>query len=193
MFKSVQSEGHHSGTPANFIRFYGCNLQCKFGEYSCDEPLHTQQTAIEETSLEEILNFCNGIKHVVITGGEPSINDLKYLIKMLRKAGHYVQVETNGLNYQNIKNANWITYSPKTTWDENASEMQGNFHELKLLASEEFPPDVEKWATVKNKYVQPIADGDKLDFFNTKWCYRFVISNPTWKLSLQSHKMAGER
>jgi organic radical activating enzyme len=137
VFRSVQSEGTHAGTPATFIRFFGCNLACKFGAYECDEPLHTEKDNMTEVSLDDLLETASkGPKHVVITGGEPSMYDLNQLLGALRKAGHYVQVETNGLNIDNIRSANFITYSPKFQWSDNAPVLQSGFHELKLLASE---------------------------------------------------------
>ena len=191
IFDSVQSEGTHAGTSAVFIRFYGCNLQCVFGETSkCDEPLHTQQSAIEKMNLSAVINRVRGsARHVVITGGEPTLQDLGELIKALHAVGKYVQVETNGTNIHNIRGADWITYSPKFTWDDKAPKLQSGFHELKLLAGPMHIPD--GWATVKNKFVQPIAYGEELDLVSIRWCHNWVVNNPTWKLSLQSHKWYG--
>lgn len=190
-FKSIQSEGTHAGTPASFIRFYGCNLACKFGTFECDEGLHTNKQAITMYSIQDLVDYCKGIKHVVITGGEPSLNDLTELIDELQEENHYVQVETNGANLNHINNANFITYSPKRTWDDNAPKLFYGFNELKLLGSKAYPPDVEAWASVKNKYIQPIGYEDGWNLDNVRWCANFVVDNPEWKLSLQTHKIYG--
>ena len=48
IFYSLQGEGFHTGTPAVFIRFSGCNLKCSF----CD----TQHEEGVLMSDEEILD-----------------------------------------------------------------------------------------------------------------------------------------
>ena len=40
IFYSLQGEGYHTGTPAVFIRFSGCNLKCSF----CDTQHETNGT-----------------------------------------------------------------------------------------------------------------------------------------------------
>ena len=47
IFYSLQGEGFHTGTPAVFVRFSGCNLKCSF----CD----TQHEEGVLMSDEEIL------------------------------------------------------------------------------------------------------------------------------------------
>ena len=192
-FKSIQSEGFHAGTPANFLRFYGCNLACDFGNgFKCDESLHSDKSKVEEYCLETIIEFCQGIRHVVITGGEPSLNNLNDLILALKENGHYVQVETNGYSVANIIEADWITYSPKLTWNEKASELDLCFDEVKLLGSPKFIPDTNNWShDVLHKYLQPIGHEDGWDMDNVKWAADWVIKNPDWKLSLQTHKIYG--
>ena len=47
IFYSLQGEGYHTGTPAVFVRFSGCNLRCPF----CD----TDFADYKEMSAEEIV------------------------------------------------------------------------------------------------------------------------------------------
>ncbi|MCI4435433.1 MAG: 4Fe-4S cluster-binding domain-containing protein [Ignisphaera sp.] len=192
MFKSIQSEGHHSGTPASFIRFFGCNLDCNFGEGKvCDEPLHTDKSKVVNYSMVDIIKFTEGIDHIVITGGEPSLHYLNALITQLQLFGHYVQVETNGENLDNISNADWITYSPKTRWSVNAKRLLEGYDELKLPASKDNLP-AEIWnMTLAKKYIQPISFESELDLDNIRWCANYVMENPDWKLSIQLHKLYG--
>ena len=65
IFYSLQGEGFHTGTPAVFVRFSGCNLHCTF----CD----TQHQEGQMMSLPEIVGEVNKYPNaqlVVLTGGE---------------------------------------------------------------------------------------------------------------------------
>lgn len=196
-FYSIQGEGTHGGKAAYFIRYFGCNLACDFGHSMvCDDKAHSNKSLMKEYTDEELIATipleCN---HVVITGGEASLYDLNELIKKIQKTGVYVQVETNGTNVENIKHANFITYSPKSAFSENAPDPKLTylFSELKLLAGVDNPVDIEKWAKVKVKYVQPIGNEHCANKANTNYCIEFVKAHPDWKLSTQLHKYLGVR
>lgn len=191
IFHSIQSEGFHAGRGAIFVRFYGCNLVCDFGNgMVCDEPLHVMPKAVTEMTNSEILAATAKGEFVVITGGEPSLNDINELIKLLQANGKYVAVETNGNNYEHISSADWITYSPKFTFNNQDTKKHYGFSEVKILAGINNPMIDAVWAT-KHKYIQPIADGNTPDVFNTTYCVDFVKNNPEWRLSIQLHKYLG--
>ena len=67
IFYSLQGEGFHTGTPAVFVRFSGCNLKCNF----CD----TQHEKGILLSDEEIINQVNSYpcRMVILTGGETGL------------------------------------------------------------------------------------------------------------------------
>jgi organic radical activating enzyme len=48
----------------------------------------------------------------VITGGEPLEQDLHALVAALKRRGHFIAVETNGLHFQDLP-CDWWTVSPK--------------------------------------------------------------------------------
>ena len=196
IFYSIQGEGKFTGTPAIFIRFFGCNLKCDFGNgFVCDDKAHSDKSKRTIYSLEELLRVVNEVptKHVVITGGEPSLQDLNELITALQKDGNFVQVETNGTCFENIATADYITYSPKFAFEAKAPKMKFGFNELKLLAGVDNPVNTAEWASVKNKYVQPIGNEHEWDIDNVNYCIELVKNNPAWKLSLQTHKAIGVR
>jgi organic radical activating enzyme len=94
IFLSVQGEGPHVGSPAVFIRFYGCNQACDF----CDTPQVYQgsRTADEIVAQASVLvqhrfNFI----HCVLTGGEPFLQVDAELVQKLSSAGFRVSIETN--------------------------------------------------------------------------------------------------
>lgn len=184
IFYSIQGEGKFSGYPCIFIRLHGCNLDC----YFCDEDLH--KGAYESFTCAEILQKIkeHPSQHVVITGGEPSLNDINEFIDALHEKGYSVAVETNGYKFVNIKNADWITYSPK---DWNALHVEG-FNEYKFVVGRQ--SDIKKLLHIKSNkpiYIQPQSNKDTVDKKNTDFCIDLVKKNPHFRLSVQLHKYLG--
>lgn len=65
IFYSLQGEGYHTGTPAVFIRFSGCNLKCPF----CDTQHEEGRWMSDKEILEEVGKYPAAT--VILTGGEP--------------------------------------------------------------------------------------------------------------------------
>jgi len=185
-FTSIQGEGINMGRPATFIRLLGCNLKCSF----CDEPKHTQQELVKNLTKEAIAALAE-TKLVVITGGEPSINDINPLIWFLQDEGHEVQVETNGFSFLNVEDADIVTLSPK----KGNSRPEGFWTEVKLLVSaidyDRVEDEIEYW---KGKGVivslQPINGMDKINPESMKVAMRLAIKHDV-RLSPQLHKLIG--
>ena len=98
IFPTIQGEGPFSGIPAIFIRLAGCNLACTF----CDTDFESRYDNI--AAVPEIMKECSRIREeqkisvVVITGGEPLLQNILDLIDGLLntvKIAH-VQIETAG-------------------------------------------------------------------------------------------------
>ena len=92
IFSTIQGEGPHAGRSATFIRLAGCNLRCHF----CDTDFSLEGSA--RLTVVEILKqtVLNGHELVVITGGEPLLQDLTELVSTLLYTDHEVQIETAG-------------------------------------------------------------------------------------------------
>jgi 7-carboxy-7-deazaguanine synthase len=90
IFTSIQGEGLLTGHSATFIRFGGCNLKCTWCDTEYSENL--QELMIEEI-IAKIPQFPSLI---VITGGEPFLQNISDLVKTLIVNGFTVQIETNG-------------------------------------------------------------------------------------------------
>jgi organic radical activating enzyme len=116
-FYSIQGEGLYSGRPSIFLRFGGCNLTCRgfqkeyqVGEelrvgcdsyYSVDRAFSGEWSELHTVDdFKEILSCYSGVKHIVITGGEPLIyiNQELFLkaLELFKRLGYVVTVETNG-------------------------------------------------------------------------------------------------
>ena len=98
IFYSLSGEGIHTGIPTIFIRLQGCNLRCTW----CDtkyalEPEGGKFMDIP-TILTEVESFKPKPKWILITGGEPLMQEdkLAELTEKLKYRGYFVEIETNG-------------------------------------------------------------------------------------------------
>lgn len=104
IFCSVQGEGKYTGVPFIFLRLAGCNFGSKTGVCSfCDTAF--QLSKAKDFSLESLYSTLisykskSGIKNLLITGGEPSlqVGVLNVIFKWLKTfPDAIVQIETNG-------------------------------------------------------------------------------------------------
>jgi 7-carboxy-7-deazaguanine synthase (Cx14CxxC type) len=203
IFLTLQGEGVHTGRPAVFCRFAGCNLW----------------SGREEDRAEAICRFCDtdfvgtdgtkGGKYkdadaladaiagewraggekrfTVLTGGEPLLQVDAELLAALHARGFEVAVETNG-TLEPPAGIDWICVSPKA-----GAELKlktGN--ELKLV----YPQDgaqPEDFAALPFQHfsLQPMDGPDAAA--NTRRTIEYCLKHPQWNLSLQTHKIMGIR
>ncbi len=201
IFYSLQGEGVWTGHPMLFIRLSGCNLDCEF----CDteDKITAEQTPEEILRSLELQNkFC---RRVVITGGEPTLQDLGPLLIELKLNGYRVHLETNGM--RGVKELNlfdWIAVSPKR-WRLDPAVLY-YADEIKFLIGEPLLDwarllwDVHNtYSTHARKFVMPIAkswrEGDRSsgDIIqrNLKTAIEFCRGNPNFGLCMQMHKVWG--
>jgi len=112
IFPSFQGEGLRQGEPTIFVRFSGCNLRCRF----CDTKYAWQGG--RDYSTEQAVEKIKKIRErfpagwVCLTGGEPLLQDLRLLTRLLKKEKFKVQVETNATLHYPLA-ADWLSISPK--------------------------------------------------------------------------------
>lgn len=105
VFSSVQGEGRHAGRPATFVRLAGCNLACP----ACDTDHRGRLTSLDEIVAQVAEDY------VVITGGEPCLQDLESLALVLVGRGHTLALESNGtFSLPCAWLFSWVCVSPKT-------------------------------------------------------------------------------
>lgn len=199
IYYTLQGEGFHTGRPAIFCRFSGCNLWsgreedrhkaiCQFcdtdfwgmdgengGKYSAEELAQKIISLWPEEGA--------GTPYVVCTGGEPLLQLDELLIDAMHKVGLEVAVETNG-TIEAPKGLDWICMSPKA-----GSEIilkKGN--ELKLV----FPqvgaePEKYEQFDFEHFFLQPMDSPEAQ--LNTKLTLEYCLKHPNWSLSLQTHKI----
>jgi 7-carboxy-7-deazaguanine synthase len=112
VFPTIQGEGPHAGCTAVFVRLAGCNLRCFYcdtdfeGGYEIEvEALVRQVTAASRACAASL---------VVITGGEPLIQNIKPFVDALTEIGFDVQIETAGTVWVPELDHVDIVCSPKT-------------------------------------------------------------------------------
>lgn len=184
IFYSLQGEGYHSGTPAVFVRFSGCNLRCPFCDTQHEEGIEMSEAEI----VEAVKTYPASL--VVVTGGEPAMQLTEGLVDALHAAGKYVSVETNG-TLPLPKNVDWITLSPKDSWvGSQAAPVLSHADELKLLFDGRHEPSQYSHIAVAHRFLQPCDMGnDARNAEIMQATVDFVKKNPAWRLSLQIHKI----
>jgi organic radical activating enzyme len=185
IFHSLQGEGYYTGTPAVFVRFSGCNLRCAF----CDtrHESHTMMSAPE--IVEQVMQFPNA-PLIVLTGGEPSLWIDDALLRALRLTGKTITIETNGTRPL-PRGIDWVTLSPKFGFDGGDSHpcLLKQCDELKVVYNGQ---DLNQYNNIqaKHRFLQPCYVDDLAQRqANLKACVNAVLTNPDWRLSLQTHRI----
>jgi len=201
VYYTLQGEGIQAGRPAVFCRFAGCNLwsgreqdrakaTCRF----CDTDFRGTDGPgggrfRGATALAERLRAAwpgnAGRPFVVCTGGEPLLQLDAELIAALHGQGFEIAVETNGTRPA-PPGIDWLCVSPKAS----APLVQTSGDELKLV----FPQPAampSAFAGLGFRYflLQPM-DGPGL-VGNTDAAIAYCKAHPTWRLSIQTHKLLG--
>lgn len=185
-FYTLQGEGAFAGHAAYFIRLGGCDVGCVWCDVkeSWDADVHPKMTVSEIIAAAQ--QYPGRI--AVITGGEPSMHELKSLTDALHHAGFRTHVETSASSPL-TGDWDWVTLSPKKF----KAPLTENMHlanELKIIV---FNKSDFKWA---EDYAALVPAECKL-YLQTEWDKRdemspliieFIQQNPRWQLSMQTHK-----
>ena len=213
VFQTIQGEGAYTGTPAIFVRLQGCPVGCSW----CDTK-HTwtisddlQQSAQHilakqgdtehwfNCDAQQLVNLFNEqgytAKHVVITGGEPAMYDLRPMTEILLQLGYTVQIETSGTFEILVTDGTWLTVSPKVNmrggYPVLASAVQAADEIKHPVATETHITELDEVLALGTKvgclvYLQPISQLPRA----TKLAIDTCIAR-NWRLSLQTHKYLG--
>ncbi|MBV8364984.1 MAG: 7-carboxy-7-deazaguanine synthase QueE [Candidatus Eremiobacteraeota bacterium] len=106
-FYSLQGEGSAIGVPAFFIRLDGCPLRCAW----CDTPYALEGTAGTEVTASALAAQSAHANAVIITGGEPLVQDVAPLVEALH--GKHITIETSGTIFADLPGVSLFSISPK--------------------------------------------------------------------------------
>lgn len=190
---TLQGEGAHAGRPCVFLRFAVCNLACSW----CDTDFAAagaRRLDAAAIARELVARDRHRSRLVIVTGGEPALQWDHELALAVRGAGFTVHMESNGTRPLAAP-VDWLTVSPKP-----------QFHEGRFSLAPEVTP-----AEVK-VVIDDTVDGATLDGYQARWAdsllfaqpcmdanyqrhleraIELVVSRPSWRLSLQLHKLVG--
>ncbi|MGZ8281722.1 MAG: 7-carboxy-7-deazaguanine synthase [Allosphingosinicella sp.] len=219
IFLTLQGEGMQAGRRAVFLRFSGCNLwngreedrasaDCSFCDtdfVGMDGPEGGRYDADALAARVGVLwaqGVTGGIapgnpgsprdgdrpvtrKLVVVTGGEPLLQLDAPLIEALRSRGFEIAVESNG-TLAAPEGIDWLCVSPKA----GTRVVQRSGNELKLVWPQAGidPAELARWR-FEHFLIQPMDCGDRQAALDE--AIAFVMANPRWELSLQTHKLLG--
>lgn len=190
---TVQGEGYWTGTLVDFIRLAGCPVSCPW----CDTGYSNGGKGLPAVpqSIAQLLAQLQSPR-VVITGGEPFIHrDLPELVAALLACDKQVSIETSGAYWLDVSPLAWITLSPKEH------------------ISPKYPVQEFFWTRV-NEIKLVVSTGEELEFYHNylvnnvnipvflqpEWnskelaipiVLELLKQNPSYRLSLQTHKFIG--
>ena len=184
-FYTIQGEGYHKGTAAYFIRVGGCDVGCHW----CDVKESWNPEIHPPTAINQIAeNASNYSKTIVVTGGEPLTWNMNPLTTLLKEKGLHTHIETSGA-YPLTGIWDWVCLSPKKM-KLPTQEVYKKADELKVII---YNKDDFRFA---EEQALKVNDNCKL-YLQPEWSKRekmipeivdYVMKNPKWVVSLQTHK-----
>ncbi len=185
-FYSIQGEGANTGVAAFFVRIGGCDVGC----YWCDVKESWNPDLHPLLPVDDVINLAllHPARSVVITGGEPLLYNLEYLCTQFENAGFQLFLETSGSSPFS-GSFDWICLSPKKKAAP-LTDVLIRADELKVIVFED--SDFE-WAESLTSDLKK----DCLLLLQPEWSRRekmmpaivdYILANPKWMISLQSHK-----
>jgi organic radical activating enzyme len=185
-FYSIQGEGFHTGKAAYFIRIGGCDVGCEW----CDVKEAWNADDFPPKDVDDIVKriIQKKYKSVLFTGGEPLAFNLDYICGKLKKENITLFLETSGS--ENLSGEwDWICLSPKKRQPP-GKEIFQKADEMKIIVSGE---DDLVWAEEN----AALVNNNCMLFLQPEWSKRnemtpvvveYILNNPKWRMSLQTHK-----
>lgn len=177
IFFSAAGEGLRQGQPTIFVRFSGCNLRCHF----CDTRYAWKEG--KDFLIEELLDKIILLKKryntnwVCLTGGEPLLQDVGALVRLLKRTGFRVHLETNGTRPAPVK-PDWLTVSPKPPDYKITPDCLRLASEVKLVITRDLK--LEEIRRIREKFSEKIPLLLQPQS-NAAWSYK-----KAWKLYIQA-------
>ena len=222
-FPTIQGEATYTGQPAFFIRLQQCPVGCGFCDTKYTWHLNKKDEVDDLKIIENKKNLkwetgegnskyiylsnveilamvgISRIKHVVFTGGEPCMYDLRPITNLLHEHKYKTQIETSGTFEIKASDDTWVTVSPKigNTIKGNKTVLGSSYrraNEIKypvgkmqdILNLQKIIVDYD----IKDKdiWLQPLSTSEKA----TDLCVQMAMTH-NWRISIQTHKYINVR
>ena len=190
---TLQGEGAHAGRACVFLRFAACNLACTW----CDTdfaPEGARRMPADEIAAALTALDLHGAAMVVVTGGEPTLQWDGPIATAIARAGFRVHMESNG-THPLAAPVDWLTVSPKPQFHQGRFSLRAELPvaECKVVVDDTVDTDVldgyESLWPVAQRFVQPCMD-DRYEA-SLRRTIELATRRPTWRVSLQTHKLLG--
>lgn len=195
---TIQGEGSETGRLVSFLRFAGCNKWTGKAEHKAASICNYCDTdfvgGIKMTAQEiknELLELKT--KHVVISGGEPTLQLDKELLETLEDS-FFLHLETNGSKPLGslIDYFYHISVSPKQSYKETKIEGATDLKILWPYIGDGIDPEGFAQFKCNYRYLQPINNEKDLKQDNIQAAIELVMRDlQHYKLSIQLHKVLG--
>ncbi|WP_310555986.1 7-carboxy-7-deazaguanine synthase QueE [Flavobacterium sp.] len=184
-FYTIQGEGYHTGTAAYFIRIGGCDVGCHW----CDVKESWNAALHPPTNTDIIVeNAKKYAETIVVTGGEPLTWDMTKLTQKLKQENLKVHIETSGA-YPITGQWDWFCLSPKK-------------NKLPVPEAYEIADELKVIIYNRHDFIFAEEQASKINqkailFLQPEWSKKeemtslivdYVMKNPKWRVSLQTHK-----
>lgn len=185
-FLSLQGEGVRVGTANVFLRFSGCNRRCTAGKegFDCDTSHHAGQDYELAELLKLVVEVAGSCRWVILTGGEPCLQVDDALVSSLRGLGFSVAMETNG-TLQPPDGIDWLSVSPHGPEDELVVRVANEVRYVMRWGDKMPEPKID----AHHYCLSPRFDEAGVLPNALEWCIEECKKNPTWRLSVQAHKL----
>lgn len=191
---TLQGEGAHAGKACVFLRFAACNLTCTWCDTDFAAEGARKLTADEIVSALLAIDAPQPTRLVIVTGGEPSLQWDAPLANALRAAGFAVHMESNGTQ-RLAAPVDWLTISPKPQFHPPRLHLvaENVANEVKVVVDGTVTTTtLDQYAAQypgATYFVQPCMDANHAA--HVAAAVALVLARPTWRLSLQLHKIIG--
>lgn len=217
IYPAIQGEGTMTGVPMVLLRLHGCPVGCPF----CDtretwvvDPAHRvdeidaalgTNEKWAEVSADDIARYISvnypALSWVLLTGGEPGMQNLAPLVDKLHWRGYQVAIETSGTAGGVLESqCDWLCVSPKIGMPGGREIIQDVIdaaHEIKFVIGKQADIDravqmVKQWGVdrewTQTISLQPMSANKRA----TELCIATAM-RLGWRLSIQIHKFIGQR